>query len=172
MQLEYYIFGEHMHLQYNLLAREKELSKILVAIDGSEASIRAANFAFDIAARSNGRCTIYLVHIIPSQVLMAHSSGFFGAVLTDYRKEIEQEADRWFKKISAKVRGSDRVHIIQKVISTGDSIVAEIVDYADRKRIELILVGATGKSGLRRLLLGSVSASLVTHSHCSVMVVR
>lgn len=155
-----------------LMRRAKELSKLLVPVDGSEASIRAAKHAFDIAARSNSRCNLYLVHVVPPQTLIGRSSGYFGAVSPDYLREIEEDAEGWFKRISSKVRKSDNVHIIKKVISTGASIVTEVANYADRKEIELIVIGATGKSGLRRLLLGSVSTGIVAHSHCSVLVVR
>jgi nucleotide-binding universal stress UspA family protein len=152
--------------------RIKGFSKILAAVDGSEASIRAAKHAFDIASRSSCRCTLYLLHIIPPQIILAHSSGYFGAVSPDLQKEIEEEAEEWFKRIFSNAKTSDHVHIIKKVISTGASIVTEIVSYSDRKKIELIVMGAIGKSGLRRLLLGSASAGVVTHSHCSVLVVR
>lgn len=155
-----------------LMQRAKEISKILVAVDGSEASIRGAKRAFDIASRSSCRCKLYLLHIIPPHILLAHSSGYFGAVSPDLQKEIEEEAEEWFKRIFSEARISDHVHIIKKVISTGASIVTEIVSYSDRKEIELIVMGATGKSGLRRLLLGSVSTGVVAHSHCSVLVVR
>jgi nucleotide-binding universal stress UspA family protein len=151
--------------------RGKELSKILVAMDGSEASIRAAKYAFDITARSNGRCTLYMLHIVPPQVLLAHSSGYFGAISPRYQKEVEEEAEEWFKRLPHAPKNG-RVHVIKKVISTCTSIVTELASYADKKEVELIVIGATGKSGLRRLLLGSVSAGLVAHSHCSVLVVR
>lgn len=152
--------------------RAKELSRILVAVDGSEASIRAATHAFDIATRSNSRCTLYLIHIVPPQIVLAHSSGYFGAVSPSYQKDIKEEAEEWFKRILAGVMMSDRVHISKKVISTGASIVTELASYADKKKIQLIVIGATGKSGLRRLLLGSVSTGVVAHSRCSVLVVR
>ena len=113
-----------------------------------------------------------MVHVIPPQIVLAHSSGYFGAVSPGYQKAIEEEAEKWFKRIFSEVRNSDQVHIIKKVISTGASVVTEIASYADRKEIELIVIGATGKSGIRRLLLGSVSAGVVAHSHCSVLVVR
>ena len=155
-----------------LMHRAKELSRILVAVDGSEASIRAAKRAFDIASRGSSRCALYLVHVVPPQIFLAHSSGYFGAVSPGYQKEIEEEAEEWFKRIFSEVRKSNQVHIIKKVISTGASVVTEIASYVDRKEIELIVIGATGKSGIRRLLLGSVSAGVVAHSHCSVLVVR
>lgn len=156
----------------NLMHRAKKLSKILVAVDGSEVSIRAAMHAFDIANRSNIQCTLYLVHIVPPQISIAHSSGYFGAVSPSYQEEIKEEAEKWFKLISSKVRKSEHVRIINKVISTGASVVTEIASYADKKEIDLIVIGATGKSGLRRLVLGSISGGVATHSHCSVLVVR
>lgn len=147
---------------------------ILVAVDGSEASMRAADYAFDIANRGTGRCTLYLMHVIPPQMSLAHSSGYFGAVPPNFRKEIEEEANRWFNRILARprIRKRDDLEIVEKVISTGASIVAEIANFAEGKHIDLIVTGATGKSGVRKLLLGSISTGLVTHSHCSIMVVR
>ena len=125
-----------------------------------------------LLAEADCRCTLYLLHIIPPQILLAHSSGYFGAVSPDLQKETEEEAEEWFKRIFSKARINDHLHIIKKVISTGASIVTELVSYSDRKEIELIVMGATGKSGLRRLLLGSISTGVVTHSHCSVLIVR
>lgn len=164
-----YIFGKSSSII--LMHRAKELSKILVAMDGSEASIRAAKYAYDIATRSNIRCALYLIHIIPPHVLLARSSGYFGAIPPSYQKEIEEEAEEWFKRLPL-VPKNGRVHVIKKVISTGASIVTELASYADEKEIELIVIGATGKSGLKRLLLGSVSAGVVAHSYCSVLIVR
>ena len=153
--------------------RAKELSKILVAVDGSEASMRAATHAFDIATRSNIQCALYLVHIVPPQIFLGHSSGYFGAVSPRYQEEIKEEAEEWFDRVSSKGRRkNDHVRIINKVISTGASIVTEIVSYADKNEIELIVIGATGKSGLKRLLLGSISSGVIAHAHCSVLVVR
>ena len=153
--------------------RAKELSKILVAVDGSEASMRAATHAFDIATRSNIQCALYLIHIVPPQIFLGHSSGYFGAVSPRYQEEIKEEAEEWFDRVSSKGRRkNDHVRIINKVISTGASIVTEIVSYADKNEIELIVIGATGKSGLKRLLLGSISSGVIAHAHCSVLVVR
>jgi nucleotide-binding universal stress UspA family protein len=103
---------------------------------------------------------------------MAHSSGYFGAVSPGYQKEVEEEAEQWFRRILSGIIRSNNVNFIKKVISSGTSIVTELASYADKKQIELIVIGATGKSGLRRLLLGSISSGMVAHSHCSVLVVR
>lgn len=161
----------------NLAIREKIPCKILVAIDGSEDSMRAAKYAFDIASRSRSKnkCTLHIVHIIPPKMPFSRPSGYFGAIPVGYQEEIKEEAEKWFNRIlssSYKLKIGNQVRIIKKVISTGDSVVKEIANYADGNEIELIVVGARGTSSLKRLLLGSVSANLVAQSNCSVLVVR
>jgi nucleotide-binding universal stress UspA family protein len=47
-----------------------------------------------------------------------------------------------------------------------------ILEYAEEKNIDLIVVGTTGRSGFKKLLLGSVASSVVTYAHCPVIVVR
>ena len=44
--------------------------------------------------------------------------------------------------------------------------------YAERENIDLIIVGTRGRSGFKRLFLGSISSGIVTHAHCPVIVVR
>lgn len=48
----------------------------------------------------------------------------------------------------------------------------EIVDAADEWQADLIVVGSHGRTGLTRLMLGSIAAAVVAHAHCSVEVIR
>jgi nucleotide-binding universal stress UspA family protein len=47
-----------------------------------------------------------------------------------------------------------------------------IVDYAEAQNVDLVVVGARGKSGFRKLLLGSVASNVVTYAHCPVLVIK
>jgi nucleotide-binding universal stress UspA family protein len=49
---------------------------------------------------------------------------------------------------------------------------AIIVEYAEKEKIDLIVVGTRGMSRFRKLLLGSVASKVVTYAHCNVMVVK
>ena len=51
-------------------------------------------------------------------------------------------------------------------------ITGSIAQYAERENIDLIVVGTRGRSGFKRLLLGSTASGIVTHTHCPVIVVR
>lgn len=49
---------------------------------------------------------------------------------------------------------------------------ADIIDYAENNNVNLIVVGAKGRRGFKRLLLGSVASGVVTYAHCPVIVVK
>ena len=47
-----------------------------------------------------------------------------------------------------------------------------ILEFAEEKQIDLIVMGTRGRTGFKKLLLGSTASSVVTYSHCTVMVVK
>jgi len=59
-----------------------------------------------------------------------------------------------------------------KVILGGSSVVRAIIEYAEKNDIELIVMGAIGISGFKRLLIGSTASGVVTYSHCPVLLVK
>jgi len=52
------------------------------------------------------------------------------------------------------------------------SIVETIVNYAYDKRSDIILMGARGLGGFKKMLMGSVSSGVVEHAHCPVLIIR
>jgi nucleotide-binding universal stress UspA family protein len=52
------------------------------------------------------------------------------------------------------------------------STVKEIVEYAEKNKMDLIVIGSRGLSGFKKMLLGSVASGVVTYSHCPVLVVK
>jgi nucleotide-binding universal stress UspA family protein len=52
------------------------------------------------------------------------------------------------------------------------SISGTIVSYAEEEGTDLIVLGTKGMSGVKRMLLGSVSQEVVMYAHCPVLVVR
>ena len=52
------------------------------------------------------------------------------------------------------------------------NIAEGIVDYAEENNIDLIVIGTRGRSGFKKLLLGSVASHVVTYAHCPVLVVK
>jgi nucleotide-binding universal stress UspA family protein len=79
---------------------------------------------------------------------------------------LEAEEER-FNKIRqmGKEKGNGIVTTINfssDVILSNKSVIAEIVDYAENNNIDLLVIGTRGRSGVRRLLLGSIASGVVT----------
>jgi nucleotide-binding universal stress UspA family protein len=58
------------------------------------------------------------------------------------------------------------------VIIAEESIVSEIIEFAERENIDLIIMGTRGRTGFKKLLLGSVASGVVNFAHCPVLVIR
>lgn len=78
----------------------------------------------------------------------------------------------WFAKIGEKASAYN-VRFRTKVADNSlSSIVGEIIDYAEREHVDVIVVGSKGQSAFTKLLIGSVSSGVVTYAPCTVIVVR
>jgi nucleotide-binding universal stress UspA family protein len=162
---------------------QTKVSKILVAIDGSEMSMRAAAYAIDIAnikgkeeenVQLIGLTVIDLTNL--SYSFFATASGYYEAEkLEEKRKEAQQLLDK-VEKLAVKENNTNnnvniqfKSEIIEDPISR---IGSSIVDYAERENIDLIVIGTRGRTGFKKMLLGSVASDVVTYAHCPVMVVK
>ncbi len=65
----------------------------------------------------------------------------------------------------------DKIQLRTEIISSVTTV-GGIVNFAERENIDLIAIGTRGRSGFKKLLLGSVASGVVTYAHCPVMVVK
>ena len=147
-------------------------SKIMVGIDGSEESINAADYAIAIAKMYNAE--LIAINVLTSDIGYAYSSpGVENPPLTV--KEIillaEDEAKIWFDKIKEKADKSS-FRFRSETIMAKKSAVSTMLDYAEEQNINLIVVGTRGRSGIKKMLLGSTASELVTYAACPVIVVK
>src|ERR687892_1774081 len=163
---------------------QTKFSKILVAIDGSEMSMRAAAYAIDIAnikgkeeenVQLIGLTVIDLTNL--SYSFFATSSGYYEAEKLEVkRKEAQQLLDK-VEKLAVKENNTTnnkaniqfKSEIIEDPISRVGS---SIVDYAERENVDLIVIGTRGRTGFKKMLLGSVASDVVTYAHCPVLIVK
>jgi nucleotide-binding universal stress UspA family protein len=81
----------------------------------------------------------------------------------------------WLDRIKQQLLHDDEnkeVKLRTEVIISSTTIAAEIVDYAQQQNVDLIVTGTKGRSGFKRLLLGSTASGVVTYAHCPVLVVK
>jgi nucleotide-binding universal stress UspA family protein len=157
------------------LAETKErFSKILVAVDGSEQSFKAAEYAIEIAKRYSAQIVALTVLDISKP---KHLSSTFITAPTYGMKELEEErkeAQQWLDKIASMVseKGNNNNVQFKSQIESSMSVEAAIANYVEEENIDLIVIGTRGRSGFKKLLLGSVASKVLTYAHCPVLVVK
>ena len=153
---------------------KKIFSKILVAIDGSQPSIDAADYAIEMAKKNNNSQLIALT-VLDTSTPRRLSSSFITAP-TYGLKELEEErkrAQKWLESISNKVQEIEKnIQYKAEIIEGSISVEGTIVDYAENENIDLIVIGTRGRSGFKRMLLGSVASKVVTYATCPVLVIK
>jgi nucleotide-binding universal stress UspA family protein len=139
-------------------------NNILVALDGSEVSQRALVRATDEAIVWKAK--LHAIYVV--------ETGLFSSLPLDNTVEImyrvlEKEGESVLEK--AKKYCSEKGISVFTHMKQGHAG-SEIIALAEREKVDLIMVGSHGKSNTDRLLIGSVSTFVVTHSTASTMVVR
>jgi nucleotide-binding universal stress UspA family protein len=147
--------------------------KILVAIDGSEESIKAAECAIEIAKKDNAQLIAFTVLDLSKP---RHLSSMFIAAPTYGLREFKEErkeAEQWIDKVSKLAQQKDNNNIkFKSQIEESVSVQGAIVNYAENENIDLIVIGTRGRSGFKKMLLGSVAIGVVTYATCPVLVVK
>ena len=148
------------------------ISKIMVGVDGSEESVNAADYAIAIAKRHNAE--LIAVNVLTSDIGYAYSSPGVESPPLTIREIIllaEDEVKKWLNDIKEKADKSG-IQFRSEIIMAKRSAVSTMLDYAEEQKIDLIVVGTRGRSGIKKMLLGSVASGLVTYAACPVLVVK
>jgi nucleotide-binding universal stress UspA family protein len=159
------------------LKPRKQPSRILVAVDGSDTSMNAAEYAITLAKNydddngNNEAVEVFVLNVIDLPPI-------FKMLPSETRKQLtrigRQQANQIFDTIEeiAKHHSAQFKTNTEMVETSSASAADEIIKYAKEKEIDLIVVGTKGRSAMRKALLGSVASKVVTYSPCSVLVVR
>ena len=137
--------------------------RVLVAVDGSAVSARAADHAIRIAKTDGADVTA--LHVVPTPVAEIPGE------LADYFERARKNARRWMKEVETSgtqqgVRGKT------EVVGGAASVVDAILGNAETEGADLIVPGTRGRTPSRRILVGSVASALVEYASCAVLVVR
>ncbi len=141
--------------------------KVLVPVDGSKYTgicLKAASFL------CKGReADVYVMTVIP------HLSDI-DLELTPSDREVMQESfenrgENLLEKSKQELE-SYGIHKITTVLDKGESIAREILDYAEKEKINFIVIGVKGIGNQPRFLVGSVTEKIVKHSPCCVFIVK
>ncbi len=134
--------------------------RILVAVDGSPFADAAVDQAISLGGICNSQIfVISVVALYPEQMEVAPA--LVETMSGDVRKHLDQAKE--------KIEKADMS--CETIVHMGGQPHQFIIQEAKEKGIDLILMGTHGRSGLKRLLLGSVAQNVIGHAPCPVMVV-
>ena len=139
--------------------------KFLLAVDGSEHALKAAKAASRLLKDCGGEVILISVvqDIAPMGIWeMGHQEKVLKSLHARAREAVE-EAKNLLK--------AEGVSIRTTLISTGEPA-DEIIRMAKKETVDMIVIGSRGLTGLPQYLLGSVAHKIVTHAHCSVLVIK
>jgi len=134
--------------------------RILVATDDTEHSKLAVSYAIHLAIVTKAELTVAVVNVA--------LGGVRGPVLYSYSDE---DAKKIAHIAAEKARMAGLKDVSEVVILSREAD-SGIVQYAEEKKIDHIVVGTGDKSGISRLVLGSVASDVARRAHCAVTVAR
>jgi len=145
-------------------------SKILVAIDGSEHSFKAAKYALDLAKLSSLGAHVYAITVtsIPESYHLKEEEVLNKSTKTNNGME---DAKSWLDNFNQQAK-ENNIQLRTELINSIRPVDYVILEYAEQNQIDLIVMGTRGTTGFKKLLLGSTASSVVTYAHCTVMVVK
>jgi nucleotide-binding universal stress UspA family protein len=139
--------------------------RILVPTDGSDASSAAVTQAVAIAARFDG--TVHFLHVVDLGTEMAASG--VGTVADDLTETLDSIASDALDAAVSEAEDADVAY--ERVVLEGFPH-ETIAEYSAQHGIDLVVIGVTGRSGLKERLLGSTTDRVLRSVDASVLVAR
>lgn len=137
---------------------------ILLPTDGSEGTRRAVEHAVNLA--QNFDATVHVVYVVNTSAYSTLPADANWESIIEALEEEGYEATEDVKELASE----GEVKVITKVLEGVPH--REILDYSEENDIDLIVMGTHGKTGIDRLLLGSVTEKVVRSSETPVLTVR
>jgi nucleotide-binding universal stress UspA family protein len=147
------------------------ISKILVAIDGSEHSFKASECALELAKSFGAQLYAVTVTYIPASDHLSQKEVLSKSLVEDSSNKNMKDAGNWFENFTQNAK-QDNIQLKTELINSARPVDYVILEYAEEQKIDLIVVGTKGRTRFKKLLLGSIASSIVTYAHCPVMVVK
>lgn len=144
--------------------------RILVATDGSTLSKKAVNHAIGLAAL----CGAELVAL---KVVPRYPQSYFEGSIPLSAEDVKRVESQWAEEGRAvvdavKKAGEAKGVKVKPVTVKGDIVSDALIAAAKKHKADLIVMASHGRRGIKRLLLGSETQHVLTHSHIPVLVLR
>lgn len=144
--------------------------RILIATDGSPLSEMAVESGLSLAGLTGAS-------VVALKVVPRYPRSYFDGGLPVDAADIKRIEKQWTDAAQVlvnkvKARGSDEGVTVKAVVAKSDLIAEAVISAAKKHDCDLIVMASHGRRGLKRLLLGSETQHVLTHSHIPVLVLR
>ena len=139
------------------------ISKILVAIDGSEHSFKASEYALELAKSFVAQLYAVTVTYIPESDHLSQKEVLSKSLVEDSSNNGMKDAGNWFENFTQNAK-EHNIQLKTELINSARPVDYVILEYAEEQKIDLIVVGTRGRTGFKKLMLGSIASSIITLS--------
>jgi nucleotide-binding universal stress UspA family protein len=137
-----------------------EISKILVAVDGSKYSDKAFEYAISII--QNYKQQLLIVHVIENLGNIGYSNF----------NQLKQDSQIILHKYITKAESKGLKSSLRIIEDEGNSPAEKILDISEKEKVDTIIVGTKGQKPSEQFLLGSTSYKVAHYSKCTVIIVK
>jgi nucleotide-binding universal stress UspA family protein len=138
--------------------------KIVVAVEGSPPSLKAAEYALELASLTGSAVIMLHVILLPQYIDEQTKSRL--------RQELTARGEKVLDQTS-NMKRSGEVIFNRRILETNTSVALTICNFSEREGADLIILGdRTEASPVARLMLGSVATGVANNASCPVLVVR
>ncbi len=144
--------------------------RILVATDGSKLSQKAVDHALNLADLCGAE-------VVALKVVPRYPQSYFEGGVALAAAEVARIEKQWAAHaqavVDAAVKAAAGKGVKAKAVTAKSDLVSEaIIATAKKQKCDLIIMASHGRRGIKRLLLGSETQQVLTHSHIPVLVLR
>ena len=135
----------------------------LVPLDFSRGCEKLLNYALALARERKGK--VVALHVVPAELIYPPTGGRF-----DFYSLLERDARANFSKLAK--RKNLKSEDCRFFVARGTDFAEIIARQAKKMRVAMIIMGSHGRTGLQRLLLGSVAERTLRYADCPVLIVK
>ena len=144
--------------------------RILVATDGSKLSTKAVNSAIDLAASLGAE-------LIALKVIPRYPQSYFEGSVPLSAEDVARVEQKWSDDgrsvvDAVKAAGEAQGVKVKAILAKSDVVSDALIAAAKKHKADLIVMASHGRKGVKRLLLGSETQQVLTHSEIPVLVLR
>ena len=144
--------------------------RILIATDGSQLSDMAVESGLSLAGLTGAS-------VIALKVVPRYPRSYFDGTLPVEAADIKRIEKQWSDAAQAMVdaikdKGETQGLTVKAIVAKSDLVAEAVIAAAKKHKCDLIVMASHGRKGIKRLLLGSETQHVLTHSHIPVLVLR